>query len=205
LLIFLLSISCAPTRLTKPQIPHKPDLMEEMRYSIQKGDSLWKIAKRYNISIEEIMKKNKISSPQNLKIGQKIFLPLRRFAKTNTPFLWPVQGDIVNYFGENVDYSINKGLNISVNPANKNVKASTGGKIVFSSPLKGWGQTVILKHASEYYTIYANLDNAAVKEGAFAKTGQIIGEVASGKKGNYVFHFEIRKKNIAKDPLRYLN
>ena len=150
------------------------------------------------------MRENNISSPYNLKVGQKIFIPRRRNISSNF-FFWPVEGEIINFFGENINNSINKGLNIKATPGNKEVKAAAEGKVVFASQLKGWGQTIILKHGSAYYTIYANLDNTLVREGTLARKRQVIGAVAAGKDGDYVLHFEIRKKYIPQDPLRYLN
>ena len=173
-------------------------------YSIKQGDSLWKISKQYNVSVEKIMRDNEISSPYNLKVGQKIFIP-RYSLVTSKGFVWPLKGNIVNYFNENVDNSLNRGINIQAISTNREVKASAKGKVTFSNPLKGWGKTIILKHNSSLYTVYANLDQALTKEGSTVNKGEAIGMVASGKDGNYILHFEIRKKNIPEDPLKYLN
>ncbi|HBT20708.1 MAG TPA: hypothetical protein DEA47_05040 [Peptococcaceae bacterium] len=53
---------------------------EESEYPIkivivQRGDTLWKIAKRYNTTVEAIMKLNPGIDPNNLQIGQKIRIP----------------------------------------------------------------------------------------------------------------------------------
>ena len=42
-------------------------------YTIQKGDSLYSIAKKFNTSVEEIKRKNNLSS-NLLSVGQKIYL-----------------------------------------------------------------------------------------------------------------------------------
>lgn len=210
LFIILFFISCTPVRTAKEQIfPHSslahPSRRNGTYYFIKKGDSLWKISKKYNISIRKIVKENKISTAQNLRIGQKIFIPCSYPIKSSFSFFWPLTGEIINFFGEKVDSSINNGINIKANPGNKNVKASAKGKVVFSSCLKGWGKTIVLKHGSNFYTVYANLENTLVKEPDFAAKGQTIGKIASGKNGNHILHFEIRKKYIPQDPLRYLN
>lgn len=124
---------------------------------------------------------------------------------TNAEFIWPIKGEILNYFNETIDNSLNRGINIQATSGDQNVKASAPGKVVFANPLKGWGNTIILKHDSSLYTIYANLGQASVKEGNNVGKGQDIGLVASGKNGNYLLHFEVRKKNIPEDPLKYLN
>ncbi|MFH1504654.1 MAG: LysM peptidoglycan-binding domain-containing M23 family metallopeptidase [Candidatus Omnitrophota bacterium] len=206
LFLILALTSCASTTTIKKQaLPFQPSPSPQgTYYFVKKGDSLWKISKEYNISVAELAKENKIVSAQSLKAGQKIFIPRSHSAKNNSFFLWPVKGEIINFFNEKVDYSPNKGLNIKTSPGCA-VQASEKGKVIFSNYLKGWGKTVMLQHSSDFYTIYANLDNTLVEENMLTERGQIIGEVASDKNADYILHFEIRKKHIPQDPLKYLN
>lgn len=46
-------------------------------YTVQKGDTLWKIAKKYYTSLEEIIKINEISDSNKIDIGQKVIIPGR--------------------------------------------------------------------------------------------------------------------------------
>lgn len=46
-------------------------------YIVQKGDSLWKIAKRYCTTVENIIKANKLDNPDELPIGDKLLIPGR--------------------------------------------------------------------------------------------------------------------------------
>lgn len=48
-------------------------------YSVQKGDSLWKIAKRYATTMEDIVRVNNIEDPDSIKPGQKIIIPKKSF------------------------------------------------------------------------------------------------------------------------------
>ena len=41
-------------------------------HRVRRGDSLWKISKRYNVSINKLCRLNKISRKKTLRIGQKI-------------------------------------------------------------------------------------------------------------------------------------
>lgn len=43
-------------------------------YIVQEGDSLWKIAKRYNTTIDEIVEVNELSDISDLKPGQKLLI-----------------------------------------------------------------------------------------------------------------------------------
>ena len=46
-------------------------------YSVDKGDTLWNLAKKYNTTIEELVKINDIENPDVIIVGQKLIIPGR--------------------------------------------------------------------------------------------------------------------------------
>lgn len=48
-----------------------------MEYAIAKGDTLTKIARKYNTTVSELVKLNKILNPNRIRAGQKIVLPAK--------------------------------------------------------------------------------------------------------------------------------
>lgn len=48
---------------------------EAIKYSVQKGDSLWKIAKMYGVGVDELASYNQISAAKGLKVGQSLMIP----------------------------------------------------------------------------------------------------------------------------------
>lgn len=44
-------------------------------YTIQAGDTLYSIGKKYNVTVCDLMMANKIRNPYNLRIGTKICIP----------------------------------------------------------------------------------------------------------------------------------
>ena len=176
---------------------------------VKRGDTLWKISKKYGVAVKDIMKANRLSSPNKIKIGQSIVIPGSRrtmkvtTSRSKTSFSWPTNGEVINYFGENINNLANKGVNIRTNKE-EDVRAAYGGEIVFANYLKGWGDTVIVEHPDRFHTIYANLKSISIKEGKKIRKNDLMGKVAPTSKGNYILHFEIRKQNIPQDPLQYL-
>lgn len=80
-------------------VPSSTDVPLEQIYTVKKGDSLYSIAKKYNVSVSELLSFNSLSS-NVLSIGQKIKIP------TNSSMYIVSKGDTL--------YSIAKKFNISV-------------------------------------------------------------------------------------------
>lgn len=84
--------------------------------------------------------------------------------------------------------------------------AADSGKVVYSDDkLAGYGKLIILRHTGDYATVYAHADRMLVKAGELVERGQEIGRVGqTGRASGPHLHFEVRYKNIAHDPLRFL-
>jgi spore germination protein len=47
-----------------------------LTYVIQDGDTLWSIAQQFGITVEAIVSANNLDNPDELPVGQEIFIPL---------------------------------------------------------------------------------------------------------------------------------
>jgi LysM repeat protein len=66
--------SAAETK-AMPSAPSKPAASIEKQYhTVQKGDTLYRISKKYGISVEELRKLNNLSGDQALRTGQKLLV-----------------------------------------------------------------------------------------------------------------------------------
>ncbi|WP_420464876.1 peptidoglycan DD-metalloendopeptidase family protein [Panacagrimonas sp.] len=84
------------------------------------------------------------------------------------------------------------------------IKATGDGKVAFMGTKGGYGRVVILKHGSQYETLYAHMSRyrAGLKTGAPVKQGQVIGYVgASGLATAPHLHYEFRVNGIHKNPV----
>ncbi len=52
-------------------------------YFVKPGDSLWKIAKRYKSTVDDIARINNIENPDKLSVGQQLFIPKCSICRTN--------------------------------------------------------------------------------------------------------------------------
>ena len=72
--------STAPDRSSVPHRTEKstgvvPHHKEEQRHVVQKGEILSKIAARYNVRPEAVMRRNDLSSPDLIVVGRTLIIP----------------------------------------------------------------------------------------------------------------------------------
>lgn len=182
---------------------------------IQSGETLWRISKKYDIDLEDIIKANKISDSANISKGQTIIIP-KAGKKTQTPmtnfgpketdsdFIWPAKGKVIVLFKQKNDGVSSKGIDIQTDIP-KDVVASRKGSVSFAGTLTGYGKTVIINHEDEYSSVYGCNSEIFVKNGDMVSQGFLIAKTGDPlKKGVSILHFEIRKKHKAQNPLFYL-
>lgn len=126
------------------------------------------------------------------------------------PNLWPAQGRLSskygnrrNPFGRGIKF--HKGIDIS-NSHGTNIVAAGSGVVTFVGNRSGYGKVVVIKHNSEYETLYAHNSKNLVKVGDKVKKGQVIAKMGStGRSTGCHLHFEIHKNGQVINPLTVLN
>jgi lipoprotein NlpD len=215
-------LACASHPPTHAPLPPSSQKTEGFYHTVEKGQTLWRICKTYKAHLQEVAELNNIKNPDKIKAGDKIFIPgaKHQLPVTITPtdaeqpeqkiviskgmFSWPVKGSIVTQFGV-VDGYKNDGIDISA-PSGSAVSAAGSGKVEFSSNLKGYGNTIIIRHPDKFATVYANNQVNLVKSGEEVKKGQMIAKVgtSNGKVDSPHLHFQVREKNQPRNPMFYL-
>jgi len=201
--------SKSPSLLTTPGTPGT-------LHVIQNGETLWRISKKYNIDLEDILKANKISDSSNISTGQTIVIPksgkkelapTTNFGpkETESDFIWPTKGKITTSFKQKNDGVFSKGIDIQTD-SSKDVVASRDGNVSFAGVLTGYGKTIIIDHKDEYSTVYSGNGAIFVKNGDAVTQGFLIAKTGDPlKRGISALHFEIRKKHKPQNPLFYLS
>ncbi|NMW21579.1 MAG: peptidoglycan DD-metalloendopeptidase family protein [Chlorobiaceae bacterium] len=122
---------------------------------------------------------------------------------------WPVRNGVVaQKFGSVMDKDLkivttNNGIDITV-PANTQVRAVSGGKVVQIAFLPTFGNVVIIRHPNSYLTVYANLGQLHVAKDDLIKSQQLVGLSGKMAEGGSVVHFEIWKGRVKQNPENWL-
>jgi len=181
-------------------------------HKVARSETLWRIAKTYAVSIEELVSINKIQDSSRLEVGQLLAVP--RAARKAEPavfsadddFIWPLKGKVIANYGQSVNNAANKGLNIQPSYGGGDVLASAAGKVVFlDQDFPGLGKTIIIEHPLGFWTVYGRNHEVFVKPGDIITKGAVIARIGTGgREKNSFLHFEIRKGAISQNPYFYL-
>jgi len=115
-------------------------------------------------------------------------------------FIWPVKGRVISRFGIQQNKMNFNGIQIAASESAA-VQAAAAGTVIFSAPLKDYGETIIIKHEDNYATVYTHLGTRTVRGEARVKKGDRIAFLGKSEKGDPFLYFEIRHKNKARNPL----
>jgi murein DD-endopeptidase MepM/ murein hydrolase activator NlpD len=194
---------------------------------VQPGQTLWRIARAYDVPLDTIARMNGISDPTRVDVGMPIFVPGARAtidvvpypapfprapaagpsrAEALADFLWPIDGgQFMRPFGERRRHHRHVGVDIR-GALGQQILASRDGVVAFSGRTRGgYGTMVILDHGGGVQSLYAHAASVLVKAGDTVARGEPIARV--GRTGNATTehcHFEIRVENHPVDPLPYL-
>jgi len=83
------SVRFSPTRPGSPvagavQAAPVTDVVPAKTYTVGKGDSLWTVAKKHGISVQELAAANKLNPSASLKVGQKLIIAVKAAASSSS-------------------------------------------------------------------------------------------------------------------------
>lgn len=197
-----------------------------LEHVVRRGDTLYRIGQAYGVSHVTLARVNQLENPDRIEIGQVIVIPDARRRvpvqlvtpigargdQPTTPyqpqgpkaFKWPVDvGTLSSTFGPR-GATHHDGIDIACEDGTP-IVAARAGRVLYADELRGYGNLVILEHGDGYVSVYAHNRDNHVRVGHTVSQGDTIGTVGrTGKATGPNLHFEIRKDNIARNPLFYL-
>jgi lipoprotein YgeR len=201
-------------------------------YRVERGDTVYKIARSSRQSVQNIVRWNNLSNPDAIEVGQVLRVeppagavtargsaprpaaPAPResaeaAAAPASPSAAPAPSISLVWptSGQvirNFDGRDSKGIDIA-NAAGTPIVAAAPGTVVYAgNGLRGYGNLLIIKHNSDYLTAYAHNQALFVKEGQSVTQGQKIAAMGSSDNDRVMLHFELRYQGRSIDPTRQL-
>ncbi|MFO7546927.1 MAG: LysM peptidoglycan-binding domain-containing protein [Trueperaceae bacterium] len=190
--------------------------------TVAKGDSLWAIARRYDVTVASLMSANALTG-ERLVAGQTLrILPSGEIsgARAASPrpvvsapaiatdaMVWPIVGVITSRYGFRSlrvsGSNFHAGLDIDGETGDP-IRAARAGVVTHAGWQGGYGYLVVVQDGdTEYY--YAHASALEVNEGDVVTVGQVIARIGStGNSTGSHLHFEVRVAGDPVDPLPIL-
>ncbi|MBT7610898.1 MAG: M23 family metallopeptidase [Bacteriovoracaceae bacterium] len=187
---------------------------------LQRSDNLEKLAKEFQVNKASILNANQ---DKKFRLGSWWFIPLKRglfsaggpvrYANINYSeeflksgkFLWPVPATtrISSNFGRRWGRA-HTGIDIPAKYG-EDIIAAENGVVSFSGSMSGYGKIIVVKHGGNFSSVYAHNNENLVEKGQRIYRGQLIAKIGhSGKATGDHLHFEIRKNDVAVNPIAFI-
>jgi LysM repeat protein len=172
-----------------------PVIVENAKYTVQKGDTLYSIARANGMTVDALRNLNGLSESSTLKAGQTLQISpsaaasvvanTSKPATTNTPkpaattatqqkqtsIQWPVQTSSVTYVNGKIS-----GVQLTTKE-NESVVAINSGTVIYSGIYRGYGNIVLVQNKSGYMYVYTGMGNLSVNPGKQIISGDVLGTV----------------------------
>ena len=188
---------------------------------VKRGDTLYSIAWRYGLDMNELARNNGIRPPYTIYPKQRLRLIAPRTVATTRPRTTTTRQRTPARAAKpprqqqpppaNVPSSAlawqwpasspvvrefggsNKGLDFEMKPGAP-VSAAAPGEVVYAgSGLGGYERLVIVKHNRSYLSAYSLNQPFSVREGQRVNGGQMLASIGQGSSKMRMMHFEIRR------------
>jgi murein DD-endopeptidase MepM/ murein hydrolase activator NlpD len=179
-------------------------------YVVKKGDTLFGIAKRSGVTLNQIQDINELKGDSRIYKGMKLKIPSKQVKREATvssvknkddshpDFLWPLK-KVKGYSRDGGDGVKSIGILIKGIPGGE-VVASEDGVVKKVGYMRGYGNYVVVKHENRYITVYSNLLGIDVKAGDPVLKGCRIGKISD----DMTLHFQIDREGKPENPIKLL-
>ncbi|NOY09177.1 MAG: peptidoglycan DD-metalloendopeptidase family protein [Spirochaetes bacterium] len=181
---------------------------------MEKGETLYGIAKNYDVSADLLISFNAISDPTKVKTGDRIYIPLYTHTKnrinvvsvqakdkagtvsTHNGLLWPIKGTREKLRGKI------RGILIKSRPGTSVLSVSSG-VVIWSSPYRGYGRVVFIESGNGYIYGYLGNSEIYVKVGDEIAIGTTLGKLGINAHDNTAqLIFMVYKNGRPVDPYK---
>ncbi|HAH61837.1 MAG TPA: M23 family peptidase [Treponema sp.] len=189
-------------------------------YIVQKGDTLYGIARKYDMKLAELLSLNSMGSDAVIKAGQKIAVaggtPAETPPKDTVPvkpdssknpgdddiartgdssLMWPVENPNVTYVKGKVS-----GVELSAKKGEQ-VKSIRAGTVMYTGMYRGYGNVVFVESKTGLIYAYSWLGSVSVRKGDYVVCGDTVGTAGKDPDtGSPRLSFMVFKNGMPMDP-----
>ncbi len=185
-------------------------------YKLKRGETLYALSKRFNLSLRYLVKLNHYLNPSKIRVGTPIRVPCENLVE------WKVKSKLKPYDCKGILYKrfrvkgrwfynptgdvcvvlkVANRLDVPVRKGTK-IHATYPGVVIYSSDtINGLSSLIIIKHPENFYSVYAGEDFIwYVKEGTKVVRGSVLGYALR----DTILYFEIRCGERSLNPKKYM-
>ena len=211
------ALSAVPEK--KGNVPVSEIAKNTETYTVQKGDTLYSIARRYDIKLYDLLSINNMANDAVIKVGQHIKVPAKSAAVAknipNNPssgklpsssqspartgdssLLWPVKHPSVIYTKGKVS-----GVELSAEK-DEPVKSIRAGTVMYTGMYRGYGNIVFVESKTGLIYAYSWLGSVHVKKGDYVVCGDTVGTAGKNAAGSPSLTFMVFQNGMPIDPAK---
>jgi LysM repeat protein len=177
-----------PAQTPSAQAPNAQTLAD---YRVLRGDTLFSIARKNEISLQRLQEINNFSANHVIKPGDIVKVPSRPSStasntaqirppaenKSNTPVIpgilalrWPVNAKEISYMTGQMGVIVE-------GERNEAVKSLTQGRVISAGPWRKFGKVAIVEVSGGYFYMYGGCDTLSVSVGDRISPGTELGKL----------------------------
>jgi LysM repeat protein len=209
--------TAATTVMASNTAPGAVQTQETMHKTV-KGDTFYGIAKKYGITVDEILAANSLSKDYILKLGDVLRIPGKQSVSAPVPAIagspvaaprpveirtvdtsvhWPVTARELSYMTGKMS-----GVMITGDRAAA-VKSLSTGTVISAGPYRGFGRIAVVQSAGSYLYVYGGCESLSVKEGDKVGPGTELGRLGiDAVSGKPELFFMVYRSNVPVDPAK---
>lgn len=160
--------------------------------------------------IKEMQRASEQLSKAIVSLESRQQVPDQQFFASKGSLPPPVNGTLISRFGQEKVNTLGiarnlQGIELQASDGSQ-VVAVADGEVMYSGYLRGYGNTVIIHHGLQYYTVTSRIEELLVDQGRQIKANEPIGVMGdTAMLFDEGLYFEIRQGSQSLDPLAWLN
>lgn len=179
-----------------------------VKYSVRSGDSLWEIARAYNVDLENIRSANpELKNNDAIHSGDELKIPVNFEGFLQPDSVKKAIGfpdnykklisSVVSTYGSYENGYANPGIDLKLE-SSKYVRSILPGRVAEAEEINEfYGLAVLIEHGNGYRTVYSRLGDTELKRGDFVRSGDVVGFTNDNEVN---LHFEVWKDEIPINP-----